>query len=324
MAAVAKKVKVKWDPEAERKLIDIWADILEETSGKMMTRKKKEAVAVKRLNEYLSKEFEYAEEYSEKAVSNKIDTIMKKGKQMYLNYQRKGEMGKEYTPKDKEIEIDIEAAKSAWPNFATFFNRFKDHPSLGPGSVDDSAVTPIPEEAIETTVVSLNEDCDNCSTPAGPSSRCPSRASNLSTGTIDACDEDITFEDDDGDDDDNSDEPPAAKKKKKGEPSTPSIAIPRVGKKKGMSSKTGSAQFLFAFSELQEKAQARQIEHETKMQQEAMTFQQKLEQDRIKFESNLSSTMSQQNQQFQMMMMQQNQAFQAELFKKLFDKKEDN
>ena len=65
MAAVAKKVKVKWDPEAERKLIDIWADILEETSGKMMTRKKKEAVAVKRLNEYLSKEFEYAEEYSE-------------------------------------------------------------------------------------------------------------------------------------------------------------------------------------------------------------------------------------------------------------------
>ena len=102
MAAVTKKVKVKWDPEAERKLIDIWADILEETSGKMMTHKTKEAVAVKQLNEYLSKEFEYAEEYSEKAVSNKIDTIMQKGKQMYLNYQRKGEMGKSILRRTKK------------------------------------------------------------------------------------------------------------------------------------------------------------------------------------------------------------------------------
>jgi hypothetical protein len=101
MAAVAKKVKVKWDPEAERKLIDIWADILEETSRKIMTHKK-EAVAVKWLNEYLSKEFEYAEEYSEKAVSNKIDTIMQKGKQMYLNYQRKGEMGKSILRRTKK------------------------------------------------------------------------------------------------------------------------------------------------------------------------------------------------------------------------------
>ena len=40
MATGEKKVKSKWDADMERQLIGIWADILEEYSGKMITRKK--------------------------------------------------------------------------------------------------------------------------------------------------------------------------------------------------------------------------------------------------------------------------------------------
>ena len=41
---------------------------------------------------------------------------------------------------------------AAWPNFKTFFERFKDHPALGPGSVEDSAVTPSSIVAAEEVV----------------------------------------------------------------------------------------------------------------------------------------------------------------------------
>ena len=118
VAAGAKRLKAKWDSEAERKIIDIWADILKEFNGKMLTRKKKEAIATVRLNEYMNEELNRSEQYSEKAVCNKIDSIMKKGKQMYVAYQKKGETGKEYT--QEEIDLDMEAAELAWPNFKTF------------------------------------------------------------------------------------------------------------------------------------------------------------------------------------------------------------
>ena len=65
---------------------------------------------------------------------------MKKGKSIYVNYQKKGETGKEYSQGD--ADLDMEVAEAAWPNFKTFFERFKDHPALGPGSVEDLAVTP--------------------------------------------------------------------------------------------------------------------------------------------------------------------------------------
>ena len=117
MAAGAKRSKAKWDSEAERKIIDIWADILEEFNGKMLTRKK-EAIATVRLNEYMNEDLNRSEQYSEKAVCNKIDSIMKKGKQMYVAYQKKGETGMEYT--QEEIDLEMEAAELAWPNFKTF------------------------------------------------------------------------------------------------------------------------------------------------------------------------------------------------------------
>ena len=44
MATKGKKTKARWDSEMERMLIDVRADILEDFDGKMMTRKKEEAI----------------------------------------------------------------------------------------------------------------------------------------------------------------------------------------------------------------------------------------------------------------------------------------
>ena len=36
------RARIRWDPDTERQLIEIWADILTETDGLMLTRTKKE------------------------------------------------------------------------------------------------------------------------------------------------------------------------------------------------------------------------------------------------------------------------------------------
>ena len=86
MAAGAKRSKVNWDSEAETKIIDIWVDTLEEFNGKMLTWKNKEAIATVRLNKYMNEELNRSEQYFEKAFCNKIDSMIKKGKQMYVAY----------------------------------------------------------------------------------------------------------------------------------------------------------------------------------------------------------------------------------------------
>ena len=57
MATKGKKPRGRWDSDTERKLIDIWADILGEFSGMMM---KKEAIVTTRLNAYVSEDAETA------------------------------------------------------------------------------------------------------------------------------------------------------------------------------------------------------------------------------------------------------------------------
>lgn len=54
-----------WDPDAERKLIEIWAQLPSETGGKMLTRKKKEALATSQLNMHLEKELNKYTLYTE-------------------------------------------------------------------------------------------------------------------------------------------------------------------------------------------------------------------------------------------------------------------
>ena len=296
MASGSKKTRAKWTRDIERRLIDIWADIIEEFSGKMITRKKKEAIATTRLNAYLTEELGRTNVYTEKAICNKIDTILKNGKKMYATYQKKGETGKEYTEED--AEIDLEAAESSWPNFKTFHERFKDHPSLGPGAVDDS-VTPTPS-TIARSVAGDEPEVTGTATSTPDVSRPPSRS---------------VVDSDSEEDEDDIPLPPS--KKKKGD-ETPTVA--RVGQKKGKG--TAATQFLLALSDMQEKAQERQMAHDAKMQEDAMKFQLKMEADRAKLEADISARLQQQNAQFRMDMMQQNQAFQAELLKKLFEKKD--
>ena len=175
MAAEGKKPRAKWDADVERQLIDIWADILEEVGGKMMTRKIKESIATARLNAYVTKELGGMKLFTEKAVCNEIDSLMKKGKGAYVKYQKKGETGKEFT--EEEAEFDREAAERAWPNFRTFYLRFKDHPSMGPGSVEDSAVGPSASVAREEVVATEQESATN--TP--DTSRSPSRLASVAS-----------------------------------------------------------------------------------------------------------------------------------------------
>lgn len=100
MATEPKKQKLKWDIEAERQLINIWADILMETSRKMLKQKSRELIATQRLNDYVRNELNSEETYSEKAVSHKIDSLIKKGKQMFSIYQKKGKTGNEIDDKE--------------------------------------------------------------------------------------------------------------------------------------------------------------------------------------------------------------------------------
>ena len=56
MAMKGTKPRARWDSDTDRKLIDVWVNILGESSGIMMMRKKKEATATTRLSTYVSEE----------------------------------------------------------------------------------------------------------------------------------------------------------------------------------------------------------------------------------------------------------------------------
>ena len=56
----------------------------------MISQKNKEKIATARLNKYLAEDLGMTEQYSESAVHHKVDNFLKKGKQMYLTYQKRG------------------------------------------------------------------------------------------------------------------------------------------------------------------------------------------------------------------------------------------
>jgi len=88
LVAKKKKVRAKWDTEIERKLIDIWADILDEYNRRMITRKKREVIVTIRLNLYIEEDLDREDKYIEKEVCNKIDT--QKGKANVLESPKEG------------------------------------------------------------------------------------------------------------------------------------------------------------------------------------------------------------------------------------------
>ena len=97
--------------------------------------------------------------------------IMKKGKAMYVTHQKKGETGRESTQDD--VVLDMEAAEATRSNFKMFFGRFKNHPALGPGAVEDSgaapSVKPGPSAAAQTE---HGEDATTPQTSRPPSWGC--------------------------------------------------------------------------------------------------------------------------------------------------------
>ena len=296
------KKRIRWDTEAERKLIEIWAEILEKYDGKMMTRKHKEEMATKKLNVYVNTDLSRAVDYTTTEVHNKIDSLTKKGRQFYKQYQKKGETGKEVT--DDDIEVDIEAATVAWPNFKTFLDKFKNHPALGPGSVDDAATTPLHSLQTLTEEPSNLDECDDDDFDRFS---CPSHAS---THTHDS----------NSDDSEKEGGVPAKKKK---------LTEARV--KSASKKATAQLQFLTALDKIQKESQLKQMEHDQQQLERIQEFNERTEQRRVQFESEVAQKMQEQAQAFQQKMqeqaqlfqqnlMQQNQLFQAQLFKKIFDK----
>ena len=176
----------------------------------------------------------------------------------------------------------------------------------------DESCTPVREEVVITEGDSEVLDCSKeHSTPS--TSRCPSRSSNKGEWDDDIPDDDShNYEDDIQIDEEDEDEIVPSKKKKveKGKYKMTARVAPQTAV---------ALQLIGAIAEMQEGAQARQIEHERKLQ-DAHAFQQKMEQERVKFEAQLFSTLQQQNDRFQLNLFQQNQVFQAELLKKLFEK----
>ena len=82
----------------------------------------------KQLNDYVNKDLGRAGKYARTEVHNKIDSLMRKGRSFYRQYQKKGEMGKEAT--DNDIDIDMHAATAAWPNFKTSLAKIRNHSAL--------------------------------------------------------------------------------------------------------------------------------------------------------------------------------------------------
>lgn len=129
------RAKAQWSADAERKLIEVWADVLVRFGGTMIKKKAKAQKAADRLNEYVRREL-LGVDYSADEVLAKIDNITAKARKYYTIYQRPRETGR--SADEDDIFIDLEAAVMAWPNFETFYHVFRHHPTFGPGASDDS------------------------------------------------------------------------------------------------------------------------------------------------------------------------------------------
>ena len=274
----------------------------------MMTKKSKEKIVTQQLNDYCDQVVSL-QHFLESEVRNKIDSIVKKAKGIYAQYRLPKETGCETD--DADIALDEEAAKLAWPNFAVFIAHFRNHPSLGPGSVDDASLLPnlpLSQRAEEDLFVTTGVVAEEAQHPLPTRFRPTTPSSRTSTPGQPPLESS-------SDNDAEEEAAPKAKKKKKA-PKTP-----RVG--------TAGSQLAFiqAMTEMQESSQRRQFEHDQAMQLQLQQFEERRERERERQqhdreirlnEEEMKKKMSQERQIFQTQLMQQQQAFQAELFKRLF------
>ena len=66
--------------------------------------------------------------------------------------------------------LDLEAAEAAWPNFVVFYERFKEHPSFGQGSVKDSVASS--SSVLEVEIDLEPSSPGNTTTPASEITVC--------------------------------------------------------------------------------------------------------------------------------------------------------
>ena len=124
---------VRWDSDSERMLLYLCAIVPLWDEWERMTRQK-EAIVTNQLNKYLLAELFWKDSFPEKDIHLRLMQCWN-GKQFYGTY-KKGEMGKDL---DDELELDLDAAVAARPNFKIFYENLRDLPSLGPSIVEDSA-----------------------------------------------------------------------------------------------------------------------------------------------------------------------------------------
>ena len=82
---------------------------------------------------------------------------------------------------DSDVQLDLEAA---WPNFKVFHLNFKDHPSLGPGAVEDIAELVVPATSIKVEHASSDESsCSRSDETCSRSDETHSRSDESSRST---------------------------------------------------------------------------------------------------------------------------------------------
>ena len=96
---IKRKQKVQWPEEAEQKLIEVWADIL---------------------NAYVEDELPTGLQHSAEEVLAKIDNVFDKARRFYDKFPRQKET---WLPaRDNGIAVDVEVASLLWPIFQTFYD----------------------------------------------------------------------------------------------------------------------------------------------------------------------------------------------------------
>ena len=154
---------------------------------------------------------------------------------------------------DADITLVEEAAKLAWPTFAGFVANFRNHPSLGPGSVDNASLLPnlpLSQRAEEDLFVTTGVVEEEAQHPLPTRSRPTTASSRTSTPVDNDAEEEAA---------------PKAKKKKKA-PKTP-----------GVGTAGSQLAFIQAMSEMQESSQRRQFEHDQAMQLQLQQFEERRE-----------------------------------------------
>ena len=299
-----RRQKAHWPVDAERKLIEIWAEVLHRFSGSMTKKKAKAQKAADLLNDYARQELPGIS-YSVDEVLAKVDNISAKARRFYTQYQRPKETGR--AADDEDLGIDVEAALLSWPNFQVFLNVFRNHPSLGPGAADDSSQVAPTEQTFSPRTVT--EDSSHLAVASCDISAPPSRPVTPANAPTEGSDTDDTVEYE-----------PRTKKKKK--QSDKPKATPR--------SVTTQAAFLDKMGQQQEEMQQKQFQHELKMQVVLKEHEDRREESRQRFEFELRqkdeearARMERERQQHQQTMMQQQMLFQGELLKRLFDDSKD-